>query len=186
VFKRKLSRFFKTAPWYNYSMLPLEQMFGRLCLSLLLGAILGIERELVGKEAGIRTQMLVAAGAAIFTMISISLPLIVSSGMGNLSGVISGNSGYLQVIANIVVGIGFLGGGVIIKADGHAHGITTAALVWTTAAIGILAGLGLVEFSVIATILITLILYILRAVSFSEPLEPQTSVSKKRSRATQA
>jgi putative Mg2+ transporter-C (MgtC) family protein len=144
-------------------MLTLEQMTIRFVIALILGSILGIERELVGKEeAGIRTELLVAGGAAIFAMIGISLPYIVSAGTGNVTDVITRNSGFLTVIANVVVGIGFLGAGIIMKDNGHPHGITTAALVWTTAAIGVLVGIGLLDFATIAALFLAAILYLLR------------------------
>ncbi|MCL4530201.1 MAG: MgtC/SapB family protein, partial [Chloroflexi bacterium] len=140
----------------------------RLLVALALGAVLGIERELVGKEAGVRTEMLVAGGAAIFTMIGLVLPYIVSADTGNLADVMARNSGFLGVIANVVVGIGFLGAGLIIKTNDHPRGITTAALVWMTAAIGILAGLGLSLFAFTATLLIALLLYFFRKMNISE------------------
>ncbi len=149
--------------WYSTSMLTFEQMMLRFIVALILGAILGIERELVGKgEAGVRTEMLVAGGAAIFAMVGLTLPYIVSAGTGNLADVIARNSGFLTVIANIVVGIGFLGAGIIVKADGRPRGITTAALVWATAAIGIMVGIGLTGFAATAAVLLALLLYILR------------------------
>jgi putative Mg2+ transporter-C (MgtC) family protein len=123
-------------------MLTFEQMFIRFVIALVLGGLLGLERELVGKEAGVRTLMLVTSGAAIF----------------------------LTMIANIVVGIGFLGAGLIVKTNDHPHGVTTAALVWTAAAIGILAGVGLYAFAVAATVIIAILLYILRKLNISEEL----------------
>ena len=144
-------------------MLTLEQMVVRFLIAIVLGAVLGVERELVGKEeAGIRTELLVAAGAAIFAMIGISLPYIVSAGSGNVADVIARNSGFLTVVANIVVGIGFLGAGIIMKDNGRPHGITTAALVWATAAIGILVGIGLTAFATIAALFLAIVLYALR------------------------
>jgi len=149
-------------------------MLTRFIIALVLGAILGIEREIVKKkEAGVRTQMLVAGGAAIFTMIGLVLPYLVSAGTGNLADVVARNSGFLAVIANIVVGIGFLGAGLIIKTNDHAHGITTAALVWMTAAIGILAGVGMITFATVATIIVALTLYFLRKLNISERLESE-------------
>jgi putative Mg2+ transporter-C (MgtC) family protein len=153
-------------------MLTFEQMFVRFVIALVLGALLGLERELVGKEsAGIRTTMLVTSGAAIFSMIALTLPYIVSAQTGNLSDVIARNSGFLTMIANIVVGIGFLGGGLIIKTNDQPHGVTTAALVWAAAAIGILVGIGLTEFAFAAAIVLAALLYLLRKLNVSESLE---------------
>jgi putative Mg2+ transporter-C (MgtC) family protein len=154
-------------------------MLTRLVIALVLGAVMGVERELAGKEAGVRTEMLVAGGAALFTMIGLVLPYLVSSGTGNLADVVARNSGYLGVIANIVVGIGFLGAGLIIKTGDRSHGLTTAALVWLTAAIGIVAGLGLTEFAVVTTLLVAFVIYLLRKVNISEHLERHEAGSEK-------
>ena len=118
-------------------MLTLEQMLCRFAVALVLGAVLGIERELVKKdEAGIRTEMLVAGGSALFAMASLSLPYLVATSPENLNALIS-NGGFLGMIAGVTSGIGFLGAGIIIKINDHPHGVTTAALVWTTAALGV-------------------------------------------------
>ncbi len=148
-------------------------------IALVLGALLGLERELVGKEsAGIRTTMLVTSGATIFSMIALTLPYIVSAQTGNLSDVVARNSGFLTMIANIVVGIGFLGAGLIIKTDNHPHGVTTAALIWTAAAIGTLVGVGLTEFAFAAAVLLALLLYMLRKLNVSEVLEKEMKAEK--------
>mgnify|MGYP001574163990 CR=1 FL=1 len=159
-------------------MLTLEQMMVRLVVALLLGAVVGLERELVGKEAGIRTSMLVASGSAIFTMIALVLPFIVAPSPEYLPDIIARNGGFLAVIANIVVGIGFLGAGIIIKTQERVHGLTTAALVWTTAAIGTLAGLGLTSFATIATVLIATLLYILRKAGVDDRLNPKNTETR--------
>jgi putative Mg2+ transporter-C (MgtC) family protein len=148
-------------------MLTLEQMLVRFAVALVLGAILGIERELVKKgEAGVRTEMLVAGGSALFAMASLSLPYLVATSPENLNALIS-SGGFLGMVAGVTSGIGFLGAGIIIKIDSHPHGVTTAALVWTTAAIGVLVGIGLVEFAVIAGIALAVILFLFRKTDLS-------------------
>ncbi len=148
-------------------------MFVRFMIALVLGALLGLERELVGKEAaGIRTTMLVTGGASIFAMIALTLPYITASTLGTVPDITALNTGF-GVIANIVVGIGFLGAGLIIKLNDHPHGVTTAALVWTAAAIGTLVGIGLTRFGVAAALLLALLLYLLRRLSLSEILEKE-------------
>jgi putative Mg2+ transporter-C (MgtC) family protein len=151
-------------------MLTLEQMILRLAVAMVLGMIIGFEREMIGKEAGIRTCMMVAAGAAIFSMISITLPYIVALSPENLPDIIARNSGFLAMVANIVVGIGFLGAGIIIKTEERVRGVTTAALIWVVASIGVLIGLGMTYFGIIAAILITITLYVLRNVNLGEKL----------------
>src|SRR5258708_6807353 len=118
-----------------------EQMLVRFLIALLLGAIIGWERESIGKDAGIRTAMLVAGGASLFTMISVLMPSVLGVDTTHFP-ILSD-----RVVSNIVVGIGFLGGGIILKSGEHVKGLTTAAIVWTTAAIGTLVGLGLTQFS---------------------------------------
>ncbi len=147
-------------------------MLLRFAVALLLGALLGLERELVGKgSAGVRTLMLVTGGAAIFTMVGLVLPYIASAGTGNLADVVAHNSGFLGMIANVVVGVGFLGAGLIIKTNDQPHGVTTAALVWAAAAVGVLVGIGLYAFSVSAAVILAVLLFILRKLSISERLE---------------
>lgn len=151
-------------------MLTYEQMLINLVISLALGALIGVEREYARKEAGIRTSMLVAGGSTIFSMIALSLPYIISS-PENLNEVLARNSGFLTIIANIVVGIGFLGAGIIIKNQGHVHGLTTAADIWMTAAVGVLVGVGLIQFAVISAIIISGLLYLMRKMRISERID---------------
>jgi len=148
-------------------------MFLRFAIALVLGALLGLERELVGKEAaGIRTTMLVTAGASIFAMIALTLPYITASTLGAMPDATALNSAF-GVIANIVVGIGFLGAGLIIKLNDQPHGVTTAALIWTAAAIGTLVGIGLTQFAFAAAVLIAILLYLLRTLNVRESLEKE-------------
>jgi putative Mg2+ transporter-C (MgtC) family protein len=146
-------------------MLPLEVLVLRLFIALALGALMGLERELIGKEAGVRTSMLVSGGAAMFSMLALSLPYIIAQDPQNVADILARNSGFLTIIGNIVVGIGFLGAGIIIKNQTHVYGLTTAAVIWTTAALGALAGAGMVEFAGIAAAIIALLLYLLRRVN---------------------
>ncbi len=156
-------------------MLDLSQMVLRFAAALILGAFIGLERELVHKEAGIRTTMLVSSGAALFTIVALTLPYLVAPQGANVEEIIARNGGFLGVIANIVIGIGFLGGGIIIKTQEHVYGLTTAALVWVAAAIGILAGLGLTKFSIITTVIIAGLLYLLRKLNISERIKANSN-----------
>ncbi len=156
-------------------MLTFSQMLIRFLVALLLGAIIGLEREMSGREAGVRTSMLVSAGAAIFTIIALTLPYLVAVSPDNLSEVIARNSGFLGVIANIVVGVGFLGAGIIVKSGEHVRGLTTAATVWMTAAVGTLVGLGMINFAAIVAVLSTLLLYFLKKINVSAKIRPHDS-----------
>ncbi len=143
-------------------MFTLEEMLTRLAIAIVLGAIVGVEREIAGKEAGIRTDILVAGGATIFSMVALALPGILVAEGGNLADILAHNGGFLSIIANVVVGIGFLGAGIIVKHGVHVRGLTTAASVWFVAAIGVLVGIGLLEFATIAALGLSLILEVLR------------------------
>jgi len=147
-------------------MLTLEEMLLRLGLAVLLGLVIGLEREMAGKEAGLRTDMMVAAGSAIFSIASLSLPYIIAVSPDAVPNVIANNSGFLNLVSNIVVGVGFLGAGIIVKHGVHVRGLTTAATVWFVSAIGILCGIGLTDFAIVSTIGITAVLEILRRTNF--------------------
>lgn len=128
----------------------------RLSLAALLGGFLGWQRERHGKAAGLRTHMLVAMGSALFVLVALQI------------GVDSGNTS--RVIQGVITGIGFLGAGAILKAEGedsesHIKGLTTAAGIWLTAAIGICAGLGKEMTAVISTALALLILSVIPMMS---------------------
>ncbi|QQR38737.1 MgtC/SapB family protein [Devosia rhizoryzae] len=118
----------------------------RLALAALLGGILGYERERKGRSAGVRTHMLVAVGAALFVI----GPSQAGMEIGDLS----------RVLQGIVQGIGFLGAGAIIvrTAKNQVEGLTTAANIWATAGIGVIAGLGLEATAVLSAVIILIIL----------------------------
>src|SRR5580658_7756608 len=111
----------------------------RLGLALILGALIGAERQWRQRMVGLRTNALVAAGAAMFLM---------------MGGLISGDGSQGRVAAYVVSGIGFLGGGVILKDGFSIRGLNTAATLWCTAAVGTLAGLGYIAFSFLGTVAI--------------------------------
>ncbi|MGY2263297.1 MgtC/SapB family protein [Pseudomonas sp. SDO55104_S430] len=115
----------------------------RLLMAAVLGGILGFEREHKGKAAGVRTHMLVALGAALFVLV----PQMSGSEADAMS----------RVVQGVIAGIGFLGAGTILKnQDGdesHVKGLTTAAGLWMTAAIGVCAGLGREATAVLSTVL---------------------------------
>lgn len=140
-------------------------MILRLGIAVLLGAIVGLEREVAGKEAGIRTDIMVAAGSAIFAIVGMTLPYLIALSPENLSEILARNSGFLGAVANVVVGVGFLGAGIIVKQGVHVRGLTTAATVWFAAAIGVLCGIGLWEFASVATIGLTLLLVVLKKIN---------------------
>jgi len=124
----------------------LTRIVVRLLLAAVLGGVLGYEREHKGKAAGIRTHMLVALGAALFVLV----PQQAGMHVADMS----------RVMQGIVTGVGFLGAGAIIKqhSEENVQGLTTAAGVWMTAAIGIACGLGRESTAVLSTLLALAIL----------------------------
>jgi putative Mg2+ transporter-C (MgtC) family protein len=110
----------------------------RLALAALLGGALGLEREVRGQDAGLRTHILVSLGACCFTLASIFIEVPLSSGA--LPDGARGDIG--RIASQVVVGIGFLGAGVILRHGGQVKGLTTAANLWLTASVGLAAGLG--------------------------------------------
>ncbi len=120
-------------------MSPWLEMISRFLLAVALGAGIGYQRERAGKAAGLRTHTLVSSGAALFTLVSIY-------------GFASSAVDISRVAAGVVVGVGFIGAGVIfrgLRGEGVA-GLTTATTIWITAAIGLAAGTGMYLISIIA------------------------------------
>lgn len=119
----------------------------RLAAGLVLGAIIGFERELHRQPAGFRTHSLVSLGAALFTVVS-------AFGFG-------GVSDPTRIAAQIVSGIGFIGAGTILQYRGNIRGLTTAASLWSVAAVGTAAGAGLYVVAGAGTVLILVVLSLL-------------------------
>lgn len=125
------------------------ELVQRLLTAALLGAILGFEREIRQKSAGLRTNILIAIGSALFTLMSYELA-------GEAG---TGDPG--RVAAQIVTGIGFLGAGAILRTGSGVHGLTTAATVWVNAAVGVAAGGGEYHIAFIATAVTVVVLLLL-------------------------
>ena len=128
----------------------LERVLLRLISAVLLGSIVGFEREKAGKPAGLRTHILVCLGTAIVV-------LACAGAQMNMDGL-------SRVIQGIVTGIGFIGAGSILKLDQERdiQGLTTAAGLWMTAAIGVACGLGTIGLALIATVLTLIVLAVVR------------------------
>ncbi|MBV7542746.1 MgtC/SapB family protein [Acidovorax sp. sic0104] len=119
----------------------------RLTVAAVLGGLLGWEREHAGKAAGVRTHMLVSMGAALFVLVA------------QQAGIEPADNS--RVLQGIIAGVGFLGAGTILKGDAESQvkGLTTAAGIWLTAAIGVAAGLGRETTAVLSTLLALLVLW---------------------------
>jgi putative Mg2+ transporter-C (MgtC) family protein len=126
---------------------PLSEAFLRLALAAALGGAIGLEREYHRKPAGLRTNMLIALGSALFSILSVEL----GAGAGSPD----------RIAAQVVTGIGFLGAGAILRSGENVHGLTTAATIWVNAAIGMAAGLGSYVVAVVAATLTLIVLVIL-------------------------
>ncbi len=120
--------------------------------AIICGGLIGLEREIKGKSAGLKTNILICLGAALYTIISILLPGSVSDATR------PGDPG--RIAAQIVSGIGFLGAGAIMQSRTSIHGLTTAATIWVVAAIGVCIGAGypIVAFAFTLTVLFTLLI----------------------------
>jgi putative Mg2+ transporter-C (MgtC) family protein len=119
----------------------------RLLLAAGLGAAIGIERELHRKPAGLRTNTLIAVGAALFTTLSVHF-----GGMGGTPD---------RIAAQVVTGVGFLGAGAILHSGVSVQGMTTAATIWVNAAVGMAAGSGEYAAATVATVITVLVLAVL-------------------------
>jgi putative Mg2+ transporter-C (MgtC) family protein len=125
-------------------MMPAIDLVRRLLLAAALGAALGLEREYHRKPAGLRTNILIALGSALFTVLSIAI-----GGHGGTPD---------RITAQVVTGVGFLGGGAILRSRTTVHGMTTAATVWVNAAIGVAAGAGEYAMAALTTLLTLVVL----------------------------
>ena len=121
----------------------------RMLLALLLGAVVGAERKHKGQVAGIRTFALISMGACLAMLLSIYVPQ-------EYMGLKNGDPG--RIAAQVITGIGFLGGGAMIQQKGSVRGLTTAAGIWITAIIGMAVGVGMYLASVVCTFLIFLVI----------------------------
>lgn len=133
--------------------LTIAELVARLALATVLGAAIGVNRELHQKPAGFRTHAMVSLGAALMTILALSL-----GGTGRAFD----TAAVSRVLQGIVAGIGFVGGGAILRGDNAqgVHGLTTASSIWVVAAVGVAAGLGMWPAAVAAVALALLVLIV--------------------------
>ena len=125
-------------------MIEYTEVFLRLIFAVVCGGLVGLEREIVHRPAGVRTHMLVSLGSALFILIAIdTLP-----------------NEAARIIAGIITGIGFLGAGTIFKAKKEVHGLTTAASIWAVSAVGLAIGMGYYLITLISVALILIVLHL--------------------------
>ncbi len=128
------------------------EFFTRLVIALFAGLIIGFERQWHHKETGLKTNMLVATGAAAFVLLSIK----VAAGAPNID--------VTRITAQVVMGVGFLGAGVIFREGPNVHGLNSAATIWCSAAIGCIAASGYFAEALICTFLVTIVNTVLEPV----------------------
>ncbi|MCX6712913.1 MAG: MgtC/SapB family protein [Candidatus Vogelbacteria bacterium] len=150
-----------------------SDMILKLSLALLFGIFVGLERTIAGKQAGMRTYGLVTMGSCLFVLIAESLrPLY------------AGYPGYNPIFmaSQIIVGIGFLGAGLIILQGQSVHGLTTAAGLWVAAGVGMAVGFGLYAMAFVVTVLTLIIFSLLWRVerTISPATVPEPSVRRKK------
>jgi len=121
----------------------------KLLLSVILGGLIGIEREMAHKAAGFRTNILIVLGSMLFTVVSI-----------RLSQAFGGQVDPGRIAASVATGLGFIGAGAIIQTRGLVHGLTTAASIWVDGGIGIAIGIGFYFAAAATTIVTILVLFI--------------------------
>ena len=138
----------------NYFQIENADILLRIIFSIILGSIIGFEREITNKSAGLRTQILVCLGSCIFTILSIyGFSTAVSLyPIGDPS----------RVAAQIITGIGFIGAGTVLRQGLTVTGLTTASTLWIAAAIGMSCGCGKLSIAVVSTILTIAILVLIR------------------------
>jgi putative Mg2+ transporter-C (MgtC) family protein len=127
--------------------MPIEDIALRLVVALLLGGVIGVERQWRQRAAGLRTNALVALGAAGFALIGLTMP---------------GESSPTRMAAQVVSGIGFLGAGAILRQGLNVRGLNTAATLWCSAAVGVACGAGLLALALLVTLLIVVANLVLR------------------------
>lgn len=131
------------------------EFFGRLLLAALLGGVIGWEREVAQRPAGLRTNMLVSLGSTLFTLLSI--------------GAFGVQADPSRVASQIISGIGFLGAGTLVRTGEWVRGLTTAAGLWTVAAIGMAVGVGEYWLAISSTGIALVVLVVLRFLERNKP-----------------
>lgn len=154
--------------WASGLGMPLEALL-RLTLAAVCGGLVGLEREVRGRQAGFRTNLLVCVGSAMVMIVSTALATLDWPSATKYGVQISTDPG--RIAYGVMGGIGFLGAGTIIHNKGSIRGLTTAAAMWCVAAIGLGAGMGLYVVTVMATAMVFLALWLL---NYVERLVPQT------------
>ncbi|SFC98231.1 putative Mg2+ transporter-C (MgtC) family protein [Tropicimonas isoalkanivorans] len=146
IFRQELSSTFVTGDW--------QVALTRLCLACFFGAIIGFEREWKGKAAGMRTHIIVSMAACLFTLVAFEI--VQTAEVGAATGALRLDP--LRLIEGVTAGVAFLGAGTIIVSTKKVHGLTTAAGMWLSGAVGLAVGIGQAGLAVMATALAIIVL----------------------------
>lgn len=134
---------------------PIAEILGRLVLAVIFGAAIGLDREFRQKAAGLRTHILVALAAAIFTLITFEIFFEMNELMDEP------RSDAIRIIEAVTAGVAFLAAGTIIQSGGAVQGLTTGASMWLAGAVGLACGGGFYAISVIGTVLALIVLFVI-------------------------
>ena len=129
----------------------------KISMSLILGLIIGLEREMTNKTAGLRTHILICLGSTMFTILSLHgfTTEVIQNGVRIVNDP-------ARIAAQILTGIGFIGGGAVLHYGANVYGLTTAATIWVTASLGMAVGVGSYELAIITTVVTFLVLVVIR------------------------
>lgn len=141
----------------------------KLVLAAVLGGILGLERELAGKEAGVRTYSLVSLGACLFSLV----PFLIIANFSDFNNLVGVGFDPLRMASQVVVGVGFIGAGLIIFHENKVRGLTTAAELWVTAAIGTAVSFGFYKEAAVSALLVLIIVYLAGRLRLEEKFNRQ-------------
>jgi putative Mg2+ transporter-C (MgtC) family protein len=136
------------------SIAPLDALM-RLVIAVIFGGLVGFDRELRNKPAGLRTHILISLAAALFTLITFELHAEIAEEAG------SANSDPIRIIEAVTAGVAFLAAGAIIQSRGSVHGLTTGANMWLAAALGVASGAGYYLLATLGTVLALIVLIVL-------------------------
>ncbi len=158
----------------NYFQIPDANILSRIILSIVLGFAIGLERELTNKWAGLRTHILVCLGSCLFTILSIyGFSMAISMyPMGDPG----------RVAAQILTGIGFIGGGTVLRQGSSVYGLTTAATLWMVASIGMACGCGKFNWAIVSALISVCVLVLIRI--FEREVMPKSLKNQKRLKIT--
>ncbi len=147
----------------------------KLLIIMVLSALIGFDREMRHKPAGIKTHILVGMGSAVFMMVSIYM-------YQAFAGKVQVDPG--RIAAQVVTGIGFLGAGTIIQSQGSVLGLTTAASLWTVSGIGLAVGCGMYYLAIISTVIVMIVFLVTNRLAyfFGQEVNKVQEVIKKRKR----